>query len=107
MLVPYDDLGDVTGRVRVVVPRMNVGEGSATTLALVLHELATNSMKYGSFSAEKGTLDLSCKVHQDDVAMIWAGRGGPPVVAPAKTGFGSRLINQSGSGQLKGSITYD
>ena len=107
VLAPYNDLGDFTGRVRVVVPRMRVGEASATTLALVLHELATNSMKYGAFSAEKGTLDLSCKAHGDAVTMIWAERGGPIVVAPAKTGFGSKLINRSVSDQLKGSISCD
>src|SRR4051794_14007269 len=43
LLAPYDDLGAFSGRVRVAVPRMGVGEKSATTLALVVHELATNS----------------------------------------------------------------
>ena len=107
VLAPYNDLGDVTGRVRVAVPRMSVGEGSATTLALVLHELATNSLKYGAFSVEKGTLDLSCKVDENAVTMIWAERGGPLVVAPERFGFGSKLINRSVSGQLKGSISCD
>ena len=107
VLAPYNDLGDVTGRVRVAVPRMSVGEASATTLALVLHELATNSLKYGALSVEKGTLDLSCKVHEDAVTMIWAERGGPIVIAPENPGFGSKLINRSVSGQLKGSISCD
>ena len=107
VLAPYNELGEAAGRVRVVVPRMSVGEASATTLALVLHELATNSMKYGALSAEKGTLDLSCKVHKDAVALIWAERGGPIVVAPAKPGFGSKLINRSVSDQLRGSISCD
>ena len=106
VLAPYDDTGDVTGRVRVVVPRMIIGERAATTLAIVLHELATNAMKYGAFSVEKGTLDLSCTVHADDVTMIWTERGGPLVVAPKEVGFGSRLVTKSMSNQLHGSISY-
>ena len=60
LLAPYDDMGAFSGRVRVSVPRMGVGEGTANTLALVLHELATNSLKYGALSSETGTLDVSC-----------------------------------------------
>src|SRR6476469_4608860 len=49
LLAPYDEKG-ANVRIRVSVPRMNVGEASSTTLALVIHELATNSAKYGSQS---------------------------------------------------------
>jgi two-component sensor histidine kinase len=45
LLALYDDMGAFSGRVRVSVPRMGVGEQAATTLALVVHELATNSLK--------------------------------------------------------------
>jgi two-component sensor histidine kinase len=46
LLAPYDASGAFSGR--VAVPRMGIGEQSATTLALVIHELATNSLKYGA-----------------------------------------------------------
>ncbi|GLR55904.1 hypothetical protein GCM10007919_06260 [Rhizobium indigoferae] len=59
LLAPYDDEGAFAGRIRVAVPRMGVGESSATSLALVIHELATNSLKYGALSVETGTLDVS------------------------------------------------
>ena len=49
LLAPYDDLGAFSGRIRVAVERMGVGESSATAVALINHELATNSMKYGAF----------------------------------------------------------
>ena len=45
LLAPYDDMGAFSGRVPDSVPRMGVGEATANTLALVLHELATNSLK--------------------------------------------------------------
>jgi two-component sensor histidine kinase len=58
LLAPYDDVGAFSGRIRVSVPRMGVGEQAATTLALVMHELATNSLKYGALSSPEGTLVL-------------------------------------------------
>jgi two-component sensor histidine kinase len=57
LLAPYDEKG-ASVRIRVSVPKMNVGEKSSTTLALVIHELATNSAKYGSLSIASGTLDV-------------------------------------------------
>ena len=94
-LAPYDDLGAFSGRVRVSVPRMGVGEGTANTLALVLHELATNSLKYGALSSATGTLDVSRSEADsevdDDIVMIRTERGGPPVEAPdGSGGFGSK-----------------
>ena len=108
LLAPYDDLGAFSGRVRVSVPRMGVGEAAATTLALVIHELATNSMKHGALSSASGTLDVSCTAAEGEVALVWTERGGPPVVArPESAGFGSKLVDRAVSGQLGGSITYE
>jgi two-component sensor histidine kinase len=58
LLAPYDDVRAFSGRVRVAVPRVGVGEVAATTLALIIHELATNSVKYGALSVGAGLLDL-------------------------------------------------
>jgi two-component sensor histidine kinase len=108
LLEPYDDMGAFKGRVRISVPKMAVGEESATALALVLHDLATNSLKYGALSAPNGTLDVACSAHDDDVVVMWTERGGPPVVAPASpSGFGSKMVNRIMSGQLGGSIAFD
>jgi two-component sensor histidine kinase len=107
LLAPYDEQG-ATVRIRISVPKMNVGEASSTTLALVLHELATNSAKYGALSVPSGTLDVSCNAHDDDVVLMWTERGGPPVVAPAALeGFGSKLVHRSMAAQLGGAIAFD
>lgn len=106
LLAPYDEEG-ATVRIRVSVPKINVGATSSTALALVVHELATNSAKYGSLSVVSGTLDVSCNAHEDEVVIRWTERGGPPIVAPALLeGFGSRLVRRSMS-TLGGDIAFD
>lgn len=108
LLAPYDEKG-ATVRIRVSVPKIGVGEKSSTALALVFHELATNSAKYGALSVASGTLDVSCNAHDDDqVTIMWTERGGPPVVAPiAGEGFGSKLIHRSMAAQLGGNLAFD
>jgi two-component sensor histidine kinase len=107
LLAPYDEKG-ATVRIRVSVPKINVGETSSTALALVIHELATNSTKYGALSLASGTLDVSCNANGDEVVVTWTERGGPPIAAPAGlVGFGSKLVHRSMSAQLGGDIAFD
>ena len=106
LLAPYDDMGAFTGRVRVSVPRIAVGEDAATNLALILHELATNSVKYGALSVATGTLDVTCSVHDDDVALVWIERGGPTVETPAQAGYGNKLVTRIAS-RLGGTYRCD
>ncbi|MFN3313870.1 MAG: sensor histidine kinase [Hyphomonas sp.] len=108
LLAPYDDLGAFSGRIRISVPRMAVGEASATTLALVIHELATNSLKYGALSCDAGTLDVSATDPDDDITLVWTERGGPPVTAQTGDGgYGSKLINRAITSQLDGNLSCD
>jgi two-component sensor histidine kinase len=106
LLAPYDEKGAFSGRIRIAVPRMSVGETSATALAMVLHELATNALKYGCLSVEEGILDVSATVEDDQVVLVWTEQGGPPVVAPTDdlTGFGSGLMARKMTAQLRGSM---
>ena len=108
LLAPYDETAAFSGRIRVAVTRMGVGERTATALAMVIHELATNSVKYGSLSCESGFLDVSSKTDGDHICVIWAETGGPPITeTPVLKGFGSRLIARSVAGQLGGELVYD
>ena len=86
---------------------MGIGERSATTLALVIHELATNSLKYGALSVSTGLLDISGATSEGTVTMAWTERGGPTVKPPETDGYGSKLLTRSVTGQLGGSITRD
>ena len=85
-----------------------MGEKFGTTLALVVHELATNSLKYGALSVETGTLDASCNAPGDEIVLLWTERGGPAYVEASEgaAGFGSKLVTRSMSG-LGGSISSD
>jgi two-component sensor histidine kinase len=107
LLAPYDDLGAFSGRIRVSVPRMSVGESATTTIALVIHELATNSLKYGALSVDTGILDVSCSAHDEAITIVWTENGGPPVQEPLTRGYGSKLLERSVTGQLLGSVVYD
>ncbi|MDP3489968.1 MAG: HWE histidine kinase domain-containing protein [Phenylobacterium sp.] len=107
LLNPYDDLGAFSGRIRVAAPRMGIGESAATALALVIHELATNAVKYGALSAPAGLLDVSCKIVHDEAVIVWTERGGPPVREPSPgSGFGARLLDRVVERQLRGSVEY-
>ena len=108
LLAPYDDQGAFAGRIRIAVPRMGVGEGTATTLALVIHELATNAVKHGALSVDAGTLDICSTTDERDVILTWAENGGPPVRAMSEMrGFGSKMILRSISQQFDGALSYD
>ena len=108
LLAPYDDTAAFSGRIRVAVPRMGIGEATATTLAMVVHELATNSLKHGAMSSSTGTLDISSSTDGDDLLVVWAEAGGPSIDEPPElNGFGSRMIERSIERQLGGAISYD
>lgn len=108
LLAPYDDVGAFAGRVRVSVPRMGIGESALTGMALIVHELATNSLKHGALSVLEGTLDVSGEPIENEVHIIWMEHGGPTVAEPHnQSGYGQDLMRQMIEYQLGGSISYD
>jgi two-component sensor histidine kinase len=108
LLAPYDDSGAFSGRIRVAVPRMGVGEKAATTLAMIFHELATNAVKYGCLSAEAGMLDVSSRADDDELVIVWAESGGPEVDGPpSRAGFGTNYVAKTVARHFKGAIEYD
>ena len=108
LLDAYDEQGVIGDRIRVTVPDVLVGEASVTALALVVHELATNSVKYGALSNTVGTLNVSCTADDSSVVIVWTEKGGPPVQkARGEPGFGSKLVNRSITAQLGGSIDFE
>ena len=86
---------------------VEIDDRSATPIALLFHELATNATKYGALANERGTITVDIHSEQDRLLLNWCERGGAAVSAPAKTGFGSQLIELSAVRQLGGMVTRD
>lgn len=104
LLLPYDEGGR---RIRITGDDLALGRSAATTLALILHEQATNAMKYGALSNGSGTVHVDCRIHGDSLEIRWEERGGPPPPGtPAETGFGTTMV-AGGIGNLGGTIAAD
>ena len=76
---------------------------AALALALALHELSTNAMKYGALSGDAGIVSIQWRRAEDRLRVEWKESGGPPVESPARRGFGSRLIERALGSDLGGS----
>jgi two-component sensor histidine kinase len=91
-------------------PQVDLAPAEALALGLVFHELATNAAKYGALS-QHGCVEVEWTVANGPegrrLSLDWTERDGPPVLRPARPGFGSRLIERSLKGALKGSATLD
>lgn len=89
----------ITGDAPMLLPE------AFSTVALVLHELVTNSAKYGALADSSGMVTVDLRI-QDDGALLleWRERGGPPVKAPTRQGFGTTIIEKTIPYELKGTV---
>ena len=78
-----------------------------TVLALVIHEMVTNSAKYGALCDSAGTLSVDISTDESGMTIGWSERGGPPVKPPTRRGFGSTIIEKSIPFELNGSARVD
>ena len=79
--------------------------GAALSMALILHELATNAVKYGALSVVEGKVDMTWTLEGQQLQVIWTERDGPRVKPPRRKGFGTRLIERGLRGELRGAVT--
>ena len=104
LLSPY--AVDGQSRISFAGDDAQIDEAAATPLALLFHELATNAAKYGALSVGEGRVLLTGQGEGDRYRLTWKELGGPQVATPrAGDGFGSRLINLSVEGQLRGKLS--
>ncbi|MBX9649574.1 MAG: GAF domain-containing protein [Xanthobacteraceae bacterium] len=80
-------------RVRLSGPEISLEPKAALSLSLLLHELATNAVKYGSLSVPDGIVEVHWRKEATALVMMWTEEGGPPATPPERTGLGSRLID--------------
>jgi two-component sensor histidine kinase len=104
-LAPYRT--NLSDRILFDGPEVLLHPVSAQTLALALHELATNAAKYGSLSHGAGRVRIVWEVDGKDLCLKWIESHGPPVAPPREGGFGTKLIEASIEGQLGGTAQFD
>lgn len=101
-------IGEKAARVIVQGPEVKIEVSAFSTLALVFHEMVTNSAKYGALSDSSGSVTVDWTVEADGTCRIeWAERGGPAVMAPTRRGFGSTIIERSIPHDLGGEARLD
>ena len=104
-LLPYR--GESEARVRISGPAVMLEPNTAQTIAISLHELATNAAKYGSLSVADGHVEIAWSRAADGrLSLRWIELGGPTVTPPTHHGFGTRIIENM-IGQLGGKVRFD
>jgi PAS domain S-box-containing protein len=104
-VAPYQ--ADGQQRVTAIGPSLLVSPENAQTIAMALHELATNAAKYGALSSPAGKVDVSWSSFEGRLTINWNEFGGPAVRPPVRTGFGTKIITASFADPRKGSAHFD
>jgi PAS domain S-box-containing protein len=105
-------IDDHTSRVKLNGPLCTLNPRTAQALGLAIFELATNALKFGSLSAKAGTVQIVWSIGdyagRREFHMRWRELGGPPVIPPEHSGFGSTIIERMIARSLLGSakVTY-
>ena len=92
---------DAAGDTLVVTPK------AAVPLAMALHELGTNAVKYGALSTPDGRVGIAWKIEGDNLHFDWRETGGPTVTTPERRGFGVKMMERALASDLGGQVTID
>jgi PAS domain S-box-containing protein len=110
-LKPFDVVAGVAERFTVQGDNLRLPPKTTLALAIALHELATNAVKYGAFSNDQGAIGVSWAVTPGPagprLVLRWQEQGGPAVVPPTRKGFGSWVIERGLAHQLGGKVALD
>jgi two-component sensor histidine kinase len=95
-----------SGRVSIEGPDVRLTAQAGSTLAIALHELATNAAKYGALSNAEGRIAIRWQDDHSNATrsfrLVWKESGGPPVVEPQRRGFGSKVLSRLTAGAFEG-----
>jgi two-component sensor histidine kinase len=98
---PYDSQG--AGKFSIQGPDFQISSGAVIALAMTLNELCTNTTKFGALSVPSGRIEVAWTIENDRLRLTWTEQDGPPVHAPTRRSFGTRLIETLGK-QLRGEV---
>ncbi|HSZ75302.1 MAG TPA: HWE histidine kinase domain-containing protein [Rhizomicrobium sp.] len=98
-------------RIEIEGPSLELSEETGGALALAIHELATNALKYGALSAPNGNVAIkwACEpsARGEEFILTWKEMGGPQPVKPTQVGFGTRVVQFAVSREKEGQVTLD
>jgi PAS domain S-box-containing protein len=95
-------------RMRIIGPNLVLEPEMAQAIAVALHELTTNAVKYGALSVPTGHIQVEWSCAADGrVVILWSETGGPPVKPPVRRGFGMSVVDRMISDQLRGKVRFD
>jgi len=107
-LEPYVGEDD---RIRRDIQDLRITPELALSLALGVHELATNAAKYGALSSPTGRIALTARIEEGDggeeLRLVWQEDGGPAAIQPAVPGFGTSMLSQAIQYQHRGTVEFD
>jgi two-component sensor histidine kinase/CheY-like chemotaxis protein len=101
-MAPFANLG--TPQALVEGPPVSLFPATSQSLAMALHELATNAAKYGALSVPAGFVKISWSLEPRGLVLRWVETGGPPALPPSRRGFGTKVIVAGIEQQLGGSV---
>jgi PAS domain S-box-containing protein len=104
-LAPYQVGG--AEHIAISGPHVAVSAPVAQTLALALHELATNAAKYGALSSKKGRVDLTWDISSGITALCWKETGGPAATQPQRLGLGLQMIRSGLQSHIGGQANFE
>jgi two-component system, chemotaxis family, CheB/CheR fusion protein len=103
---PYMENGHA--RAEITGPTLMLSPDSAQAIAMAVHELTTNAVKYGALSVPGGRVKIEWRLRPGNRLTIrWAEQGGPPVSPPSRQGFGTRVMERMVCGQCNGELDFD
>jgi two-component sensor histidine kinase len=98
---PYDSKS--AGKFSISGPDFRISSAAVIALAMTLNELCTNTTKFGALSLPSGRIEIGWTIENERLRLTWTEKDGPPVQAPTRRSFGTRLIETLGK-QLNGEV---
>ncbi|MDP3802906.1 PAS domain-containing protein [Brevundimonas sp.] len=95
------------GRFDLQGPFVQLSPQTAVSLAMALHELCTNAVKYGALSIPEGRIRIAWTLAEDRLDLEWRERGGPPVTAPVRRGFGAQMLERALASEIGGRVSME
>lgn len=98
----------VKNRLSLTGPSTVINPEAARSIAMAIHELSTNAIKYGALSIQAGHVNISISLNKQEDAfqLAWLEVGGPPVTSNSHKGFGYRVITSMIESETKGEVSY-